>query len=101
MKKTVKKETDIELLARLMAEGFGRVDTQFKSVNTRFDTIDMRLDEMSGDITSLQKGQSETHRRLDSIEKKQVGMLESLDEAVHQSEFRKLVRRVEHLEVKA
>lgn len=85
------KETDTELLARLMAEGFNEIRTSFKDVN-------IRLDEMSTDITSLQKGQTETHQRLDSIEKKQTGTLESLDETVHQIEFRKLVRRVEVLE---
>lgn len=69
----------------------------FAEVKTRFDVIDVHLDEMGADVTSLQKGQSKTHRRLDSIEKKQTGMLESLDETVHQSEFRKLVRRVEVL----
>ena len=98
MKKIAKKETDTELLARLMAEGFGEVKNQFGEVYTRLDVIDVRLDEMSNDITVLQKGQSETHHRLDSIENKQDGMLESLDETVHQSEFRKLVQRVEVLE---
>ncbi len=87
----MKKETDTELLARLMAEGFGEV-------KTRLDVIDTRLDEIGSDVTSLQKGQSETHRRLDSMERKQNGMLESLDETVHQSEFIKLVQRVEVLE---
>jgi hypothetical protein len=89
--KGTKKETDTELLARLMAEGFG-------DVKTRLDVIDVRLDEIGTDITSLQKGQTEIHYRLDSIDKKQTGMLESLDETVHQSEFRKLVQRVDILE---
>jgi len=96
--KKIKKETDTEMLARQIAEGFGEVKSQFGEVYTRLDVIDVRLDEVSSDITYLQKGQAETHRRLDSIEKKQNGMLESLDETVHQSEFRKLVQRVEVLE---
>ncbi len=99
----VKKETDAEMLARQMAEGFGEIKgemkTRFNEVDARLDVIDVRLDEMNHDIISLQKGQAETHRRLDSIERKQVGVLESLDETVHQSEFRKLVERVEVLEV--
>lgn len=90
-----KKETNTEFLARQMAEGFGEMKT---SVDKRFDFVDVRLEEIDGDITSLQKGVSEINRRLDSIENKQTGMLESLDEAVHQSEFRKLVERVEVLE---
>jgi tetrahydromethanopterin S-methyltransferase subunit G len=87
----VKKETDTELLARLMADGFGQV-------NTRLDGIDSDLVEMNDRLLSVEKGQAETHRRLDSIEKKQAGMLESLDETVHRSEFFKLVQRVEVLE---
>ncbi len=87
----MEKETDTELLARLMAEGFGQV-------NTRLDGIDVRLDGMSDQIISLERGQAETHRRLDSIERKQIGMLESIDETVHRSEFVQLVRRVEFLE---
>ena len=71
-----------------MANGFEEVKVEMK---TRFDEVDYRL-------LSLEKGQTETHRRLDSIENKQTGMLESLDETVHQSEFRKLVERVEVLE---
>jgi DNA anti-recombination protein RmuC len=88
------------MLARQIADGFGEVKSQFGEVYTRLDAIDVRLDEVDGRLISLEKGQTETHRRLDSIEKKQIGMLESLDETVHQSEFRKLVQRVEVLEVK-
>lgn len=98
MKKKAKKETGTEFLARQMAEGFGDMKAGFKDVNTRLDVIDVRLDEADDRLVSLEKGQAETHRRLDSIEKKQTGMLESLDETVHQSEFRKLVQRVEVLE---
>lgn len=86
-----KKETDTEHLARLMAEGFGQV-------NTRLGGIDSDLVEMNDRLLSVEKGQAVTHRRLDSIERKQDGMLESLDETVHQSEFIKLVQRVELLE---
>ena len=94
----MKKETDTEFLARLMAEGFGQVNTRIDGINTRLDGIDIRLDGMGNQIISLEKGQAETHRRLDSIEKKQMGMLESLDETVHRSEFVALVQRVEVLE---
>ena len=100
-----KKETDTELLARLMAEGFGQVNTRLDGIDVRLDGIDVRLDGMDSRfdrvenrLTSLEKGQAETHRRLDSIEQKQEGMLLSLDETVHRSEFMKLVRRVAILE---
>ncbi|MCX6788059.1 MAG: hypothetical protein NT108_02775 [Candidatus Kaiserbacteria bacterium] len=101
----MEKETDTELLARLMAEGFGQVNTRLDGIDVRLDGIDVRLDGidvrldgMSDQIISLERGQSETHRRLDSIERKQIGMLESIDETVHRSEFVQLVRRVEFLE---
>ncbi len=94
----MKKETDTELLARQIADGFGDVKTSFEAVGKRFDFVDVQLEEMNSDITSLQKGVSEANRRLDSIEKKQAGMLESLDETLHRSEFVQLVQRVEVLE---
>jgi len=101
----MKKETDTEFLARMMAEGFAQVNTRLDGIDVRLDAIDARLDAIDarldgidGRLLSLEKGQAETHRRLDSIEKKQVGMLESIDETVHKSEFIKLVRRVEVLE---
>ncbi|MDP1722143.1 MAG: hypothetical protein Q8L37_02945 [Candidatus Gottesmanbacteria bacterium] len=87
----MKKETDTEFLARLVTNGFGEV-------NTRFDGIDIRLDGIDNRLLSLEKIQSQTLSRLDSIERKQDGTLLSLDETVHRSEFAQLVQRVEILE---
>ena len=81
------------MLARLMAEGF-------KQVNARFDGIDARFDGVDGRLISLEKGQTEIYRRLDAIERKQDGMLLSLDETVNREEFKKLARRVSVLEEK-
>lgn len=92
-KKVKKAETNTEFLARLMAEGFGRVDA-------RFDGVDAELVEVKDRLRSLEKIQTETLGRLDSMERKQVGMLASLDETVHRSEFVRLERRVGVLEVK-
>lgn len=89
--KETKKETDTELLARLIAEGFVRVDARLDGRGIRFDGVDDWL-------LSLEKGQAETLHRLDSIKKKQTGTLASLDEVVHRSEFVKLAHRVEVLE---
>lgn len=96
--KGTKKETDTEFLARLMAEGFGQVNTRLDGIDTRLDSVDSDLIEVNDRLLSLEKGQVNIYRSLDSIEKKQAGMLESLDETVHQSEFRKLVQRVVLLE---
>lgn len=87
----MKKETDTELLARLMAEGFGQM-------STRFDGIDTELVDVKDRLLSLEKIQSQTLSRLDSIESKQDGMLLSLDETVPRREFIQLVHRVEVLE---
>ncbi|MBI2025301.1 hypothetical protein HYT04_00735, partial [Candidatus Kaiserbacteria bacterium] len=56
-----KKETDTDMLARQIADGFGEMKSQFGEVYTRLDAIDVRLDEVDGRLTSLEKGQTETH----------------------------------------
>lgn len=113
-KEAKKGETDTEFLARLMAEGFGRVDARFDGVDARFDGVDARLDgidarldrvdtdlvEVNDRLFSLEKIQTETLDRLDSIERKQMGMLASLDETVHRGEFVRLERRVGALEAR-
>ena len=106
MKKTSRKaETDTEMLARLMAEGFGQINTRFDGIDDRLDGIDDRLDgmgarfdEMHSRLRSLEKGQSEIIVRLGSVERKQEGMRLSIDEMVHKNEFAKLARRVTILE---
>jgi septal ring factor EnvC (AmiA/AmiB activator) len=109
-----KKETDTEMLARLMKQGFDRMDKGFEQVDKRFEQVDKRLekvDERLGslevNVSSLQQevvainvAQDETNRRLTSIERKQTGILEILDETVHKSEFKALVNRVKVLEGK-
>lgn len=99
-KKAKKGETDTEFLARLMAEGFGRVDARFDSVDARFDGIDAEIVEVKDRLRSLEKIQTETLDRLDSMERKQIGTLASLDETVHRGEFVRLERRVGTLEAR-
>ena len=122
----MKKETDTELLARLMVEGFGQVNARFDGIDERFDGIDGRLDgidnrldgidgrldgidgrlngididlvEVKDRLLSLEKGQINMYRSLDAMKKKQSGTLLSLDETVPRREFIKLVHRVEVLE---
>lgn len=94
----MKKETDTELLARLMAEGFGQMNTRFDGVDKRFDGIHIELVVIKDRLLSLEKGQTDIYRSLDALEKKQSGALLSLDETVPRREFTKLVCRVEVLE---
>lgn len=98
MREREQKETDTELLARLMAEGFGQINARFDDVDARLDSIDVHFDSVEDRLRSLERGQSEIYNRLDSMERKQDGMALSLDETVHRSEFVKLVHRVEVLE---
>ncbi|MFZ2500581.1 MAG: hypothetical protein WAW90_01175 [Minisyncoccia bacterium] len=97
-KRVTKKETDTEMLARLMADGFGQVHVRLDGIDDRLDGMDGRFDGVENRLVHLEKGQAETNRRLDSIEKKQDGMLMSIDDTVHRGEFTKLTRRVELLE---
>ena len=112
--KTKEKESGIDMLARMMKHGFDRVDKRFDGVDKRFDGVDKRLDGVDKRLNSLEAGQSsivqevlalnraqeETNRRLTSIERKQTGILSSLDETVTRSEFRVLANKVAVLEKK-
>ena len=91
----IKKESDSEMLARLMANGFEKINEKFEKITTemcnRFDDVDIRL-------TNLTLEQKETNLRLNAIERHEMGMLESIDASVHRNEFTRLVKRVEVLE---
>lgn len=94
------KETDTELLARLMAGGFKQMDEQFKQVNERLSDIDSDLIEVNDRLLHLEKGQLDIYRNLDVIGRKQAGMMLSLDEAAHQKQVNMLELRVGVLEAK-
>ncbi len=109
-----KKETDTEMLARLMVNGFDGVNKRLDGVDKRLDGVDKRLGSLETDVSSLKTdmsyvkqelvsinlAQDETNHRLTSIERKQTGLLESIDETVHKKEFQVLVSRVRILEGK-
>ncbi|MFA5831147.1 MAG: hypothetical protein WC878_04950 [Candidatus Paceibacterota bacterium] len=92
-----KKETDAEMLARLMADGFGRMQRQFDELH---EEMNNGFNEAHEDMTDVRVEQKETNRRLESLERKQMGTLESLDETVPRSEFNELEGRVAVLETK-
>ncbi len=83
-KKITRKETDTEMLARMMVHGFDHMDKRFEQVDKRFEQVDKRfeqVDERLGyigkEIVALNHAQDETNRRLTSIERKHTGLLES------------------------
>ena len=110
--KTKNKESGIDMLARMMKQGFDSVDKRFDGVDKRLDGVDERLDSLEKGQKSLEAGQNslvqevlalnqaqeETNRRLTSIERKQIGILSSLDETVTRKEFQVLVSKVAVLE---
>ena len=110
--KTDKEETGIEMLARLVADGFEKNEENFKqlkqeissvkqdisSVKQEIITINDRLDGIDSRLANIGTEQVETNRRLSSLERKQLGTILSLDETVHRNEFARLEKRVEALE---
>ncbi len=120
MKKVIKKtekETTLDMLARMMLGGFeeikndmnnrfekmeGRLTQEISSVKQEISSVkeemNIRFEDVEIRLTNINLEQKETNRRLDTMERHQKGMLESLDETVHRNEFNKVVRRVEVLE---
>ena len=112
-KLVTKKESEFEMLARIVSSGFDRlqkemderfdnVDKSFKKVDERFFDLENKMNHkfeiVDSQLSSLHGEQRETNKRLDVIEKKQGGVLASVDEAIHRSEFKSLVYRVGVLE---
>jgi len=110
--KTKNKESGIDMLARMMKQGFDRVDKRFDGVDKRLDSLKKGQKSLEAGQKSLEAGQNslvqevlvlnqaqeETNRRLTSIERKQMGILSSLYETVTRKEFQVLVSKVAVLE---
>jgi predicted nucleic acid-binding Zn-ribbon protein len=118
MKKVVKiitqktNESDIEMLARIVQDGFSRMDdrfgkmedrmeSKFTQIDKRFDQIDTKFEDVQHQITGIHHELKDHTVRLERIERKQIGMLVSIDENIHRSEFKNLASRVEALEKKS
>ena len=105
IKAVIKKETDTEMLARLVVSGFEKMDKRFERVESDVSSIKEDVSSLKEDVSSLKEdvsflkeGQKETNRRLASLERKQMGTLLSLDETITRKEFESVVHRVEILE---
>jgi polyhydroxyalkanoate synthesis regulator phasin len=97
----------IENLARFTINGFDKMEAKMETLATKDELSLVKEDvsllagevsSLAGEVSSLKEEQKETNRRLGSIERKQLGILLSLDETVHRSEFEELTHRVEALE---
>jgi uncharacterized coiled-coil protein SlyX len=56
----MEKETDIEALARMIANGFSEMDKRFDAVDERFDRLESRME-------GVEKTTQETNRLIDNI----------------------------------
>jgi len=108
-KTNAKIETDTEMLARMLVNGFEKIDERFEKIDERFEKMEEKIEQVKEEmnnrfedveirLTSINLEQKETNRRLDTMERHQKGMLDSLDETVHRNEFARLEKRVEVLE---
>lgn len=103
--KIKKKESGIDMLARMMKQGFDGVDKRLDGVDKRLGSLEERMGSVEDgqsslvqEVIALNRAQDETNRRLTSIERKQSGILESLDNTVTKREFQVLANRVAVLE---
>ncbi len=120
--KANKPETELEALARLVRNGFERMDARFEEVGVRFEQVDARFEKIDSrfeevdskfekvasrfdlidtQFATLRYELNDHTRRLDRIERNQSTMLTNLDETVHRSEFSALLKRVDVLEKKS
>lgn len=110
----------LEKLARMMAQGFENTKEELRQEfrqgqakleqgqakleqgqeesNRRLLALEQGQEGLRQEVSSLKEEQKEINRIVKSTERKQIGILISLDETVHRSEFKKLEHRVEMLE---
>jgi hypothetical protein len=106
MKDEVKKETDTEMLARMMANGFEQLGNQIKAVHSdsqgQFNGLQGQFnelrDEMHTGFSDIRLEIRDLNRSVESLKQKLSGVRESLDETVLKSEFIELKNKVLALE---
>lgn len=86
-------EGQIDSLARLVMNSF----TSSEDIKKQ---ITYMQEENSTEFMFMRNELKDHRERLERIERKQIGALEVLDESVHRSEFKGIIRRVEATEAK-
>lgn len=87
-----KEETDTEMLARIMVNGFedimktiatlatkeelASVKKDVSSIKEKLSVVEDDITSIRGELSSIKEEQKETNRRLSSIERKQTGIVE-------------------------
>lgn len=66
--KKAKKKITLDILARMMADGFGRVEVLLLEVDKRFKKIEARLDKIEERLDKIEDRLAKVEIRLDKIE---------------------------------
>lgn len=90
----------VDNLAIIVVSGFEQVKEKISVIEEKISVMEDDISSIRGELSSIKEEQKETNRRLDSIERKQMGTVLSLDETVPRREFDELSERVIILETK-
>jgi hypothetical protein len=63
----MEKETTLDTLARMVAEGFTAIDRRFDVVDVRFETMDARFDDADKRMESMNKTIQSTNDRISRV----------------------------------
>lgn len=72
--KKKKKEMTLDLLARMMADGFGRMEVLFVEIDKRFKKIEARLDKIEERLDKIEVRLDKIEARLDKVEARLDGL---------------------------
>jgi uncharacterized protein HemX len=105
------KETEIEMLARLVVNGFAEVKEQIgglqgqvNGLQGQINGLENQFEDLRGEMRAGFENNRIEHKEMNehlvSLDRKQMGAMESLDETVLKSDFDELTERVVVLETK-
>jgi DNA anti-recombination protein RmuC len=92
----MEKQTDIEDLARMVANGFSAMDKRFDKLESRMDRADERMD---GFETRLESFEDSVNSRFDRIENVVLETNRSIDRVIMPTQ-EEHARRIKNLELK-
>jgi predicted nuclease with TOPRIM domain len=95
----MKKETDTEMLARMVANGFSAMDKRFEAIDERFDVVDTRFDALEERMESLDGRMEGVEGRMDRLENVVMETNRLIDKVVMPT-LDEHARRIKDLELK-
>jgi tetrahydromethanopterin S-methyltransferase subunit G len=91
--KETKKEIGLDDIARIVQDGFLKIDEKFNIVDKRFDDVDKRFDDVDKRFNSVEKRLISVEKKIDHIEGEIIKKVDKNDHSI-------LKYRVEKLEKK-